>query len=118
MFRLAYVELDTYLHEHEAEKKRLSEILETFDYEKFCTMKVDWLKSGRMLWYVYGNISKEDATELCQNGVNLMNLESVPKESLSHVRLADLSTQSSNFHRLDIKVPDANNENSCLLSYY
>ena len=38
-------------------------------------MKVEWLKSGRMLWYAYGNISKEDAIELCYNGVKLLNLQ-------------------------------------------
>ena len=30
----------------------------------------------------------------------------------------DISTQSNNFHRLDMTVPDASNENSCLLSFY
>jgi len=55
---------------------------------------------------------------MVQGGVNLMALQSMPKEDLSAVRLVDLSSQSNNFHRLDITVADANNENSCLMSYY
>ena len=39
-----------------------------------------------MLWYVFGNVSKEDAIQIAQNGTSLMNLQSVSKESLSHIR--------------------------------
>jgi len=37
-------------------------------------MKAHWLTRGRMLWYVSGNIGKEEATEMVYNGVNLMGL--------------------------------------------
>ena len=47
-----------------------------------------------------------------------MALQPVPKEDLSSVRHIDLGSQPGNFHRVDIRVPDPNNENSCLLSYY
>ena len=81
-------------------------------------MRTDWLKSGRQMWYVFGNISKEDADRLCSNGVSLLNMQSVPKESLTPVRIADLDDQSTKIHRLDITVPDPTNENSAFISYY
>ena len=56
---LAHAELDTYLHEFDCEKSKLSQILESFTYENFMTMKSNWLTHGRMLWYVYGNVGKE-----------------------------------------------------------
>lgn len=59
VFRLAYAELDTYLFECDNEKSKLSQILEAFTYERFMAMKALWLQSGRMLWYVYGNIGKD-----------------------------------------------------------
>ena len=34
------------------------------------------------------------------------------------MRIVDLSSQPDNFHRLDFDVPDATNDNSCLLSYF
>jgi len=37
-------------------------------------MKENWLTHGRMLWYVYGNVGKEKATEMVSKGVNLMGL--------------------------------------------
>ena len=83
---MAFAVLDTYIHEHYTEKKRLAEILENFTYENFMANKAEWLKSGRMLWYVYGNLTKEDAIQITQSGTSLMQLQSVPKDSLSHVR--------------------------------
>ena len=59
VFRLAYADLDTNLFECDNEKSKLSQILEGFTYERFMAMKALWLQSGRMLWYVYGNIGKD-----------------------------------------------------------
>ena len=40
VFRLAYIELDTYLFSDDAEKSTLSELLASFDYETFKAMQV------------------------------------------------------------------------------
>ena len=36
---MAFAELDTYIHEHYTEKKRLSEILDSLTYENFVEQK-------------------------------------------------------------------------------
>ena len=59
VFRLAYIELDTYLFSDDTEKSVLNDLLSSFDYETFRNMKTQWLRSGRMLWYTYGNLSKD-----------------------------------------------------------
>ena len=81
-------------------------------------MQAQWLVSGRMLWYAYGNLSKEQAKQIVDQAVQLLDLKSVAKEDLAPVRVVDLSSQSDNFHRLDFTVEDASNENNCLLSYF
>ena len=118
VFRLAFAELDTTIHQYDVEKSKLGEILNDFTYETFEGMQSQWLKHGRMLWYISGNYSKEQAKQTVSQVVNLMNLESIPKEALSHVRLADLCSQPNNFHRIDRTVPDSNNENSCFISLF
>jgi len=57
-FRLAHSYLDTILLEGGWEPSQMREILESFTYEQFKQMQAQWLKTGRMLWYVYGNIEK------------------------------------------------------------
>ena len=92
--------------------------MQDFDYDKFKAMQAQWLVSGRMLWYAYGNLSKEQAKQIVDQAVQLLDLKSVAKEDLAPVRVVDLSSQSDNFHRLDFTVEDASNENNCLLSYF
>jgi hypothetical protein len=43
------------------EKKVLKKVLEKFTFEDFVRMAGDWLKSGRLVWFVHGNIGKEAA---------------------------------------------------------
>ena len=57
VYRLASAEIDTTIHEHEAEKSHLGEILNEFTYETFEELQSQWLKHGRMLWYISGNYS-------------------------------------------------------------
>lgn len=71
-----------------------------------------------MLWFSYGNLTKDQSKQIVEQAVELTGLQSTPKDELPDVRLVDLSSQSNNFHRLDNTVKDANNENSCLVSYY
>jgi len=47
------------LYETDQEKKHLVQILESFTYEKFKAMQSQWLVNGRMVWYAYGNLSKD-----------------------------------------------------------
>lgn len=61
MFRLAYTELDTYLMADDSEKSKLNAILADLTYARFKEMQGQWLKTGRMMWYAYGNLSKDQA---------------------------------------------------------
>ena len=57
VYRLARTELNTSLYADEVDKRTLSRHLEGFDYGTFKSMLGWWLKSGCMIWYVYGNLS-------------------------------------------------------------
>ena len=45
-------------------------------------------------------------------------MEAIGKDELPDVRIVDLNSSTQNFHRLDMTVEDASNENSCLVSHY
>jgi len=118
VFRLAVADIDSYLVANDTERSALKVILDTFDYDTFKSMQAEWLKRGRMLWFSYGNLTKDQSKQIVEQAVELTGLQTIPKDELPDVRLIDLSSQSNNFHRLDNTVKDANNENSCLVSYY
>ena len=61
VFRLAYANLDTYLYANDVERSDLLRLLDGFDYETFKAMQEQWLIRGRMMWFVYGNLTKEQA---------------------------------------------------------
>jgi hypothetical protein len=60
-------------------------------------MESQWLQSGRMLWYVHGNIHKDVAKSIVEQGISELGLSSTPKEQLSSVRQIDLSSDSAHF---------------------
>ena len=59
MFRLAYAQIDTFLVSTDTEKSVMKEILDGMTYETFKSMQSEWLKRGRMLWFSYGNLTKD-----------------------------------------------------------
>ena len=118
VFRLAHSELDRYVISNHSEIKTLSTYLESLDYNTFKVMRAQWLKRGRMMWYACGNLGKETSKQIVEQAIQLLNLQPVHREELVDIRHVDLSSQPNNFHRLDMTVPDASNENSCLLSFY
>lgn len=64
VFRMAYAQLDTFVHANDVEKRALSQILDSFDYDTFKAMQQHWLKRGRMIWYAYGNLSKDQSKQI------------------------------------------------------
>jgi hypothetical protein len=44
------------------------------------------MKTGRTLWYIYGNIAQSTAVEIATNATNILKMTSVPKEELADVR--------------------------------
>lgn len=45
----------------DSEKSKLNAILADLTYARFKEMQGQWLKTGRMMWYAYGNLSKDQA---------------------------------------------------------
>lgn len=64
VFRMAYAQLDTFVYANDVEKRALNHILESFNYDTFKMMQKHWLKRGRMLWYAYGNLTKDQSKQI------------------------------------------------------
>ena len=45
-------------------EKDMAEELQQFTFSKFQNLMKTWFKNGRMVWYVSGNISKEESLEM------------------------------------------------------
>ena len=73
------------------EKSAMCKILDDLDYDAFKAMQAQWLKKGRMLWFTYGNLSKDQAKQIVDQAVQLAAFEPIAKEELSSVRIVDLS---------------------------
>jgi len=76
------------------------------------------MKTGRTLWYVYGNIAQSTAVEIANNATNILKMTSVPKDELQDIRCIMLPSTGENCQRLDMDVIDKDNENSCLMTYF
>lgn len=50
-------------------------ILESFTFEEFVNMSNNWLKSGRLVWYVSGNFKSESAINIAEEVRKTLNLE-------------------------------------------
>ena len=66
-------------------------ILEELTFEEFARISQDWLRSGRLVWFVNGNITKESAVEVVEKGRHVFNLKAVDKEDLCEVRVLALN---------------------------
>jgi hypothetical protein len=81
-------------------------------------MRSQWLKTGRIVWFVYGNIHKDAAIKLVENCRSQLPIQSVARHELQDYRVVSLPQMSKSNMRLDFPVVDETNENSCLLSYF
>ena len=79
-------------------------------------MQAQWLRTGRMLWYVYGNISKETAINTVEQGRKILNITNVPRDSLCDIRCMDVAPET--VQRIDFEVEEKSNDNSCIIAYY
>jgi len=115
-FRLAHSYVDTALLEGGWEPSQIRELLEPFTYEQFKEMQAAWLKTGRMLWYVYGNIDKKTSIETVEQARALLKITGVPRDSLADIRCIDVLPNT--IQRIDFEVQEKTNENSCLITYF
>lgn len=74
------------------------------------------MRSGRLLWFVNGNIGKDNAIEVVEKGRGVFNLQPTEKEDLSEVRTIALNPGVS--YLFEIPLEDKTNENDCLISYF
>jgi secreted Zn-dependent insulinase-like peptidase len=68
----------------------LKQILEGFTFEEFLDINAGWMKSGRLLWFVSGNMSKETAISLAEKTRKVFNLRPTEKEDLVDIRCISL----------------------------
>ena len=57
------------MYADEVEKSVLNNILTDFSYETFKAMQEQWLVKGRMLWFAYGNLTKDQANQIVNQAI-------------------------------------------------
>ena len=68
------------------ERKELRELLEKFTLEDFKRMHEKWLLTGRLLFFVHGNFTKQQSIDVVSEVREILNLKPVSKDTLSTVR--------------------------------
>jgi secreted Zn-dependent insulinase-like peptidase len=74
----------------DAEKKLKVKILDSLSFSDFADFLQDWLKTGRMLWFAYGNISKAASISIVESVRGIFPLYPVVKEALNGCRCVEL----------------------------
>ena len=69
-----------------------------------------------MVWFVYGNILKDNAIATIDQAKKILNLKPVSRESLVDIRSLDILP--GKIHRVDFPVEDPKNDNSCLITIF
>lgn len=59
------------------EAKDKANVLKDFTYEDFKYYLAKWLKNGRSMWFIYGNLSEEAAVEIVEDARTKINLAPV-----------------------------------------
>jgi len=100
------------------EKKHMLEHLQTIDYSKFLDgyLKADWLKQGRQVWWVIGNISSEQAIAIVEDSRSQLALSPLAVEDINDVRGIALETGTS--FVLEVPLTSDENDNSCTVTDY
>ena len=76
----------------------------------------DWMKQGKYVWYITGNMSTEQATEIVEHARSCLSLKPFPIEEITDVRAIALDAGSSFVYK--VPLADEKNENSCTITYY
>lgn len=94
----------------------LRKILDKLTFEEFVVMASHWLKSGRLLWYVTGNLDKNAAIQTVEKARKAFSLIPADKDDLADIRCVALKNKSH--YLFESSLEDKNNENSCLVAYF
>jgi len=118
-FRLCWGELATIIQGPNYEKSLLGSEAAKMSFTDFNTMRQQWLKSGRMVWFIYGNMNKNSASKIFDNANATMKLQPVDKQTLPDYRIMSIPEQTKDGNmRIDFPLKDENNENSCFMTYF
>ena len=91
-------------------------ILEDMTFEEFVSRGKEWLTSARFVWFVHGNLAKDQAIGLVEKARSTLDLKKIAKEDLVDVRCVALPAGKSLLLQRDLE--DTTNENNCLISYF
>ncbi len=98
-------------------KKQLRDDLANYTFEDFLTavQKSHWFVSGRTIWFVHGNLSKQAALIIADKGRSLLiggnERESFNKADLCAVR--PIILKAGEWYRIEQPLEDKDNENNC-----
>lgn len=96
----------------------MREYLRSMSYEEFKALKKQWLKTGKTMWFICGNVSKDVAKKIVEDSLTSLTVKPCSVDMLSDVRPINLSSDMDHFQRIDFTVEDPSNENSCIVRYY
>ena len=69
--------------------------LESFTFTDFTEFLEKWLKSGRVSWYICGNLDSATSIEIVEDVRNTLGLEDIKVEDLADVRVITLENNSA-----------------------
>ena len=98
------------------DRKVQLDILEELTFEEYASAAKNFLKSGRMLWYISGNLAKQAAVDIVNESRKVWQITSTSIENLSQIRA--IAMKPSSHFVYERELVDPKNTNSCLLTYF
>jgi len=74
------------------------------------------LKTGKQVWYICGNYSRENAIQLVESTKAKFNLNDVEISELPKVQ--QVKVPSGTCVAIECPLVDINNDNSCILTFF
>lgn len=93
----------------------MKDVLVPYTYSQFKEQLAHWMQSGHMIWAIFGNFDKQTVLEVVKDARAQLNIKATPRAELPEVHV--LNPEKGD-HRVDFRVEDESNDNSCLVSYY
>jgi hypothetical protein len=97
------------------DRKVLRDLLVPYNYQSFKKDLATWMVSGRMVWGFFGNFLPKTALEIVESARDQLKLKCTARADLMEFKVADVPKGE---HRVDFKIEDVKNENSCLVTYF
>ena len=85
--------MQTILQAESFELSDLAEEAENLRFEDFLNFKSQWLKTGRLIWFVYGNISAQTTLQMACSCNNQISLTPESRKNLQEYRILSIPEQ-------------------------